>query len=360
MLKNPNNKIAVFHNLPSGGAKRVLNEFEVCLKKKYQVKTFTTPNVKFVNFFHYLFYVFIELPHIHSEIAKKIDNKNYNLVMVHHDFLTKSPYILKYLKTKTFYLCHEEPREFYSDKNFLSSNLKYKLINFIRYPLKLIDKKNVKSTNYAITNSKFSQKKLGIIYSKKFSRIQLGVDSNRFKLLKLEKRNFFLTVGSTSKFKGIDFLVKTISLLPAKYKYPLVIIGSEGRDNKEIIDLAKKLGVKIVQKRNVSDDELIKYYNTATLLLAAGINEPFGLSIIEALSCGLQIIAVNEGGYSEIIKSNELGLLVDRDENKFMKAIIERINHTPNKIFLHEYVEKNWNWDTTMKQLHTIFRQPLR
>lgn len=347
-------KIAIFHNLPSGGGLRVLKEIIPILKKQNQVKVYTIKIPKFYSFIQYLYFTLFKLKKINKNLAKEIDSKKFDIVIINHDYLTKSPYILRFLKTKNIYLCHEEPREFYSDKNILSSNLKHKFINKLRLPLKYIDKRNIKHSQINLSNSNFSKNKLESIYNKKFKKINLGVNKKIFfKNKNLKKSKIFLTVGSTSFFKGIDFLINSISLLPKKYQYKLIIVGNKGRDHKKILKIAKEKNINFELKNKVTNKELSKLYNEASLLLAAAINEPFGLSLLEAISCGTRVIAVNEGGYKEIINNKNLGELITRYELKFSEAILKNINSNIQSEEIVKF-QKKWQWENTVKQIIKI------
>src|SRR6266700_546503 len=46
----------------------------------------------------------------HKRIAEAIDKKNYDIVLVHTDSFTQSPFILRFLKTKNVYFCLEPLR----------------------------------------------------------------------------------------------------------------------------------------------------------------------------------------------------------------------------------------------------------
>src|SRR3989344_2050650 len=113
-------KIAFFHNLPIGGAKRVVYDQVVYFKKKYIVDVYEINvsremflNLEHLsnNFFSYPFkqnvntnnflrrvhkdYLnFVELEKIHKKIALDIKSRNYDFVIVHPDWLTQAPFLL--------------------------------------------------------------------------------------------------------------------------------------------------------------------------------------------------------------------------------------------------------------------------
>src|SRR5260221_472787 len=126
-------KIAVFHNLPFGGAKRVLYEEVKALSKKNEIILFQlsgqkkdifdiekyAKNTYIFNFDAKNKYPFIfnrlycdyrkifQLRKIHKKIAQQIDSSDFDAVLIHPDHYTQAPYVLKYLKTKKIYYCHE-------------------------------------------------------------------------------------------------------------------------------------------------------------------------------------------------------------------------------------------------------------
>lgn len=353
-------KIAVFHALPPGGGKRLYEELTTRLRALgYKQDIYTIQPRKFNNFIEYLIYVLFWLNIEHKGIAKVINRENYRGVLVFQDYLTKAPYILNYLAIPSIYFCLEEPREFYFDREYLVTSYKSKLVNFFRLPLKWIDRINLNKATVILTNSLFSQKKLTLIYKQKFSILPQGVNTRFFRNNKDKKREGgYLVIGSTSVFKGIDFLIRVISKLPKKYQYELTIIGSKGRDHTYITSLASKLKVKINLLTDISDQELLLHYQNSKLLLAAARNEPFGLSLIEATSCGLQIVATNEGGYKEILRSIKIGELVERDVDKFKKAILNRLRIKVDEDKLHE-IACEWNWEESVKTLDYYIRKYL-
>jgi len=74
---------------------------------------------------------------------------------------------------------------------------------------------------------------------------------------------------------------------------------------------------------NPGDEVLVQLHNRAKVFLYAPYLEPFGLAPLEAMACGTPVIAVKEGGVRESVVHNETGILTERDETMFAKAITE-------------------------------------
>lgn len=109
-------KIAVYSHLQTGGAKKVWNNIIDCLSKEHEVLDYSeTKLIRFRIYLVYLVYVYLFLPIEQYLLSLKININKPDIVFVSHHYLTKSPYILRHFKN-AIYLCHEEPREFYSEK----------------------------------------------------------------------------------------------------------------------------------------------------------------------------------------------------------------------------------------------------
>lgn len=348
-------KICVCHNLKSGGAKRALEEICSRLSLKHNIAdinlNFTAPK----NFLLTQYFIYKYLKNKHKKIAQKINESNFDFALVSHDYLTKSPYILRFLKIPSIYLCQESFREFYEPCSVFRTTFKAKVVDLLRLPLKTIDEENVKHASKVLANSKYSQNYLKKIYHRDIEYLNLGVDSNKFKWKHSKREKFFLSVGALAKFKGMDFLIRAIAKLPKDKQWPLYIVANGGRDENYIIKLARDLGVKLVIKRNVDDGELVELYNKALLFLFAPYYEPFGLVVLEAMACGLPVVGIDEGGLKETIIPNKNGWLSERNVTAFSKTIIKAIN-TVNNNFRKQtvYTTNHWTWEKTSTQIEKI------
>jgi len=107
-----------------------------------------------------------------------------------------------------------------------------------------------------------------------------------------------------------------------------------------------------------SDKELAKLYSSAKVVVCLANNEPFGLIPLEAMACGVPVIAVNEGGYKESIIDGKTGYLVPRDPKALAQKLEfllanEKIRTKMGKnARLH--IEKNWTWDKSINDLEKI------
>jgi glycosyltransferase involved in cell wall biosynthesis len=128
------------------------------------------------------------------------------------------------------------------------------------------------------------------------SRPSTGLPSDAEKVLaRMRQRPTFLTVSTLEPRKGQDLLFAAVEALWERgHDINLVLVGKQGW---KIDTLASQLrdhpenGRRLFWLEGISDEYLEKVYQASSALVAASINEGFGLSLIEAARYGVPIIA---------------------------------------------------------------------
>jgi glycosyltransferase involved in cell wall biosynthesis len=106
-----------------------------------------------------------------------------------------------------------------------------------------------------------------------------------------------LYVGRIEKYKGLDFVVKALKLLP---DFRLEIVG-KGSYKREIIRLAKKLEVldRISFYQDLSREELLRKYSEASVLVLLSKFEAYGLVVAEALASKTPCVVAKTSALAE-------------------------------------------------------------
>ncbi|MGN8753411.1 glycosyltransferase family 4 protein [Blautia sp. HCP3S3_C4] len=137
----------------------------------------------------------------------------------------------------------------------------------------------------------------------------------------IEERDIvFVYCGRLDEVKGVKEAIDAFSQLPDKNSYMLVIGSSaykDGKKNAYVQQLEKqseKLGRRVIFTGYVSQEDLPNYYASCDIsLVPSKWQEAAGNVTIEALACGLPVIATKQGGIPEY--ADEAGcLLIDCDE----------------------------------------------
>ena len=122
----------------------------------------------------------------------------------------------------------------------------------------------------------------------------------------------FITTGSLIYRKGFDLLAKAFTQLNMpKDKWKLKIIG-EGEEHallqKQIEEAGFKNNIQLVGSKN--KDEIAKMLNESDIFVLPSRNENFSVAVLEALACGLPVVASICGGIRECIDDKN-GLLFE-------------------------------------------------
>lgn len=322
--------LAIYSNLPSGGAKHVELELFKFLKTKVKLISVTDSDLHPKSFIGYLYTCVFTLPKIHKMLASQISQCE--KLVAHHTWLTKSPHVFRYFKGKKIYICQEVPREFYDIDHIQSQGIKDKIINFFRLPIRAIDYENIHNREVTVVvNSKFSKKLVDKTYDINSNVIYPGINIGEFKSSKMiSKLNQIISVGAINKLKGYDFIIRAISKID-KIDRPKFIIVGNGADDSYLVELhslANSLDVEIEIRICISKQDLIKEYLRSKIFVYSPISEPFGIVILEAMASGLPIIAsLGGGGYSEILSSKNGILIQSKSENVWGRNINYLLNN---------------------------------
>ena len=168
------------------------------------------------------------------------------------------------------------------------------------------------------------------------------------KKYKLDNKKVLLSVGRIVGWKGYQLVIKTIKDLDVKY----VLIG-DGEYLNELKKLAKQENVddKVLFLGSVSNKELYKYLNMGDVFVQPSIgHEAFGITIVEAMACGLPVIASYNGGMKDIIIEGRNGFFFEINNIENLK---EKIQNALNYKFIdvRKYVIDNFTWEKTIDNL---------
>lgn len=375
-------KIALFHNLPAGGAKRSLGEWlailkednvidffgykdlspEFCTIDKYINKQFTLyENPKKGNGILNKIFSILKSEYYSIKISRKINAGGYDLAFILQCEITNSPPILRRLKIKKFYYC-QEPLTRMKEPHYHSGSGKKNngLISRVLINLLLAyDRFNARRSDIIFCNSYYSKETIYKAYGVYPKLIYLGVNADHFQENKTSTKTckYLLSVGHLNSAKGHDFIIESISYVKEEIRPALKIVYNIENIfyKKFLINLAIKCGVELILIKSPSDSNLVDIYNNAYLLLCAARLEPFGLSPLEAMACGTPVLAVAEAGYRETVIDGKVGVLVERLPEEMAAAIMRLIADEGEYQFLRgncrQYVIEKWLWDRSANAL---------
>lgn len=383
-------KIAFYYDIVTGGAKRSVYEFARNLKAmNHQIDLYAPSSDNFFLVadkfaenrydFNYkpildlgeqtfLFspLIWLELPKLLSfskSLAAIIDQRGYDAVFVHNSMYTQCPVLLRYLRTPSIYYCHE-PFRFVTEPHPLlkgAREIARKLVLFLTKPVQkllfALESSNLRKAGMVLTNSCFTMENLYRYYGICSFPCYQGVDTKQFRPTRIKKENILLSVGQLNRWKGQEFLVKSLALIPKDQRPALQLVYNKSAAGykKHIDKLANRLNVRIFHSENIEEEELVRQYNRAKLLVYAPIMEPFGFAPIEAMACETPVVAVKEGGVRETVIHDKTGLLTLRDPQDFARKVMlllssmelcEKLGRNGRR-----HVLEYWTWATSAVSL---------
>jgi len=211
-------------------------------------------------------------------------------------------------------------------------NLKQPKKFFVQSSLAYIRKFDIKTltrVDYFIADSKFVAERIQRIYNRQSTVIYPPVAIERFSLYE-QKEEFYLTVSRLVPYKKTRLIVEAFNKMPEK---KLIVIG----DGEEYQSIMKIAGDNILLLGYQKEDVLIKYMQKAKAFVYAAI-EDFGIVILEAMSCGTPVIALDYGGTGETVENGVSGIYFKKQE---VDAIINAVMLFETKKFDYKAISKN-------------------
>ena len=172
-------------------------------------------------------------------------------------------------------------------------------------------------------------KELQIYYGAKEDRIivaYLTVDVGYFRFEREEYHSHkLLYIGSIIERKGIDLLLKSLSLV--KKDYTLTIVG-DGEEKNRLVDYVEQNGMKELVEfvPFKQKEELREIYNTHDIFILPTREDCFGLVISEAMAASMPVISscYADGAY-DLVKEGENGYIVNPYESVEFANTIEKL-----------------------------------
>lgn len=220
------------------------------------------------------------------------------------------------------------------------------------------ERSNAAAFDRVLVNSRFSRETIARVYALDSSVCYLGIDSDKFFPAESAGAGHIVGCGSLQSAKGVELAVKALGALPAARRPPLIWIANQEdpKYRKDMESLAADLHVEFAVKRMIPDSELIRLLASAVLMIYTSQLEPFGYAPLEANACGTPVVAVAEGGIRETIKDGENGLLVSNRDPATLAAAVLRIldnNQLGNEMGLtgRRMVESDWSLQPAIDRL---------
>ena len=154
----------------------------------------------------------------------------------------------------------------------------------------------------------------------------------------LTGKTVILTLGripSSERYKGYDEIIELMPSLLKEIPNLTYLIAGDGNDRSRLEEKARALGVteQVIFAGMIAEEEKVDHYRLADAYVMPSRGEGFGIVLLEAMSCGLPVMASKLDGGREALRDGLLGILVDpREPQEILtgiKATLSRPKHIP-------------------------------
>ncbi|MFM6971526.1 MAG: glycogen synthase [Rhodoluna sp.] len=185
-------------------------------------------------------------------------------------------------------------------------------------------------------------------------------------------------VGRITMQKGLPYLIRAARELPDDVQ---LVLCAGAPDTPQILAEVTELVAELRKIKNnviwiekhLNRTELIAVLSAATVFACPSIYEPLGIVNLEAMACGIPVVATATGGIPEVVADGETGILVPieqmqdgsgkpLDEKKFVADFANALNAMLAKPNLQQFgeagrrrVENHFSWESIAAETIRVY-----
>lgn len=160
-----------------------------------------------------------------------------------------------------------------------------------------------------------------------------GVDLDRFRFAAPAAGASVLSVGALDPAKGFDLMIRAVALLGARGRGVRYRIAGEGSERARLESLVRELGVgdRVTLLGQVDGGALVDEYHAAAVfaapsrILDGGGRDGLPNVVLEAMACGVPVVAADVAGIPEAVAHETTGLLVPPENPGDLAGAVERL-----------------------------------
>jgi glycosyltransferase involved in cell wall biosynthesis len=208
----------------------------------------------------------------------------------------------------------------------------------------------------------------------KISVIYNGVDLDRFKLIPEAKAKVreklgipedaivALTVRRLVYKNGIDTLLESARIATRENPNLVFLVVGKGPDFEDVKTRIAEIGIekKFVLAGFVSDEDLPSYYNAADFfVLPSKSGEGLPLVALEAMACGLPVIATDVGGIGEIMIKGYGKIVAPSKPGALAEAAVDLagMKSAGLRLKLRQIMTEKYSWDSNVEKLLKVYEE---
>ena len=303
-----------------GGMDRFFRLFDTVLKEKgYMVDWFFTADTAF-DFYNDLSICDAKNSSVEESFLEASSNKTYDIVITHFtELCTRFYKDLAFRNPNSYVIAVDHnPRPL---KGFsLKKRFKKRIAGLLygKYINQFIGVSQYTVNHILKDYGRFLKKKTKIIYN--------GIDTAIFEKRIQENKNKFIVASHLRPSKGIQDLLKALSIIEVNLLEGVVVdVYGEGAYKEDLKRLTQKYSLENVVHFKGSSSKLNKLFCNYSYMIQPTYMECFSLSILESLSANIPVITTTVGGNLEVVTNNKNGYIYNPGDCKALAGILENI-----------------------------------
>jgi UDP-glucose:(heptosyl)LPS alpha-1,3-glucosyltransferase len=178
-----------------------------------------------------------------------------------------------------------------------------------------------------------------------------------------EEEFVILLIGNDLKNKGLDSLLRALSNL-GDLPVRALIVGSD--DPSVYHAMIEEFGLHERICFQTPSPDVLRFYAASDVYVGPSLEDAFNLPIVEAMACGLPVIASIRAGASENIRDGETGFLLRDPQDPLQLAQLLRRTAEDPALRLRvgaaacRYVQANCTWDTNVSKTQELLEATFR
>ncbi|EMR73002.1 glycosyltransferase [Thermoplasmatales archaeon SCGC AB-539-N05] len=257
-----------------------------------------------------------------------------------------------------------------SDNNYIKTRSIHSLLTkisarFVSYPLEL---KLIKSSDMVTTVSHSVAKELKEygLNQEDISVVYNGVDEKFFYPKQTDSANdnkYIMYAGRIDREKGLFDLLECAKSICSERSDVSFIVAGNGRDLNRLNKKIKNIGIqdKFILVGQAEKDHLVKLYQNATLFVLPSYHEGLPTVLLEAMSCGLPVIATDVRGNRDLVSNGKNGIIIPSRAPKKMADAITMLLEDKNlrkKLGKNarKTIEQKYTWNKVSSKLLRCYK----
>lgn len=301
--------------------------------------------------FHNLFGRFIWLIIIIFQVKSQHQKKPYQLIHA-HAYVSGIPALIlgRILQLPVIYTVHGALNMDQKQKNLITV-LEWLLLTRFRYSQEISVTRNfLKYTN--VNRSVFIPNGINLSFK------------NIRKKIKTKKIITLLWIGRMETQKGLDILLKALSIVNQNEEMWRLLLVGDGNQRKNLEKLANKLYLKdqVEFIGYQPQDSMYQWYQKTDIFVLPSRAEGLSLVLLEAIFYGLPVIATAVGDNNYLIEPGRNGVLVKPNDPIDLAIKIEKMIKKNNFLKMHStknifQIKKIFNWDSIAQDTYSVYKK---